>query len=446
MLRGVVYSEVDLKKAARSENSLFGQEGSGLGEAEQEILNFVQSQARNGVNVSAKYLKERFSSKPYGWPEIAVFCVAASLVGKGKVEVRSDGVIKEGDDLVSALQNNRLIENLLFTPQTEFTSAQLRKAKDLYKELFDAPADGSDARSLGAEWSSSVAEMVEEIKSLTQRDAQYPFTKSLKPLQAKLQAMSDKPASWFITEVVAQEDDLLNDKEDLLDKIRSFMGGSQRAIFDDVQQFLTAQLSNIEYVDGDAAKQLREVIEDPNCFKGSAVQNLKSDFYALKDKVELQLLNERKAVQAAVADIEVKVANLSEYADLLDEAKSQVSDAIASRKVGLDNITLIPALRDRKNSIQNDLFADMLALIERLKPVPVEPEPQVTPSDKGKTGPVPTPPHTPPPPAPKIIKASEVRIDFNAPYLADEADVDRYVEELKKSLIAEIRDGKKVVV
>ncbi|WP_435229414.1 BREX system P-loop protein BrxC [Pseudopelagicola sp. nBUS_20] len=447
MLRGVVYSEVDLKKAARSENSLFGQEGSGLGEAEQEILNFVQSQARNGVKVSAKYLKDRFSAKPYGWPEIAVFCVAASLVGKGKVEVRSDGAVKEGDALVSGLQNNRLIENLLFTPQTEFTSAQLRKAKDLYKELFDAPADGSDARSLGAEWSGSVVAMVDEIKNLTQLEAKYPFTKSLKPLQAKLQAMADKPAGWFITEVVAQEDDLLNDKEDLLDKIRSFMGGSQRAIFDDVQQFLASQLSNIEYVDAEAARQLRDVIEDPSCFKGSMVQNLKAEFYALKDKVELQLLNERKAVQTAVADIEAKVLGLSEYADLLDEAKSQVSDAISSRKTGLDNINLIPALRDRKNSIQNDLFTDMLMLIERLKPAPVETKPQAKPDARDETPPDVSPPATPPKEAPpKIVKASQVHVDFKEPYLADEADVDRYVEELKKSLIAEIRDGNKVVV
>jgi hypothetical protein len=447
MLRGVLYSEADLKKAARSENSLFGSEGSGLSEAEQEILNFVRSQERNGVTVSAKYLRDRFSSKPYGWPEIAVFCVAASLVGKGKVEVRSDSVIKEGETLVNELQNSRLIENLLFRPQTEFTPAQLRKAKDFYQELFDAPPEGSDARSLGGEWAQSVSGLVDEIKELTRRDGQYPFTASLKPLLEKLESMSDKPATWFITDVVAHEDVLMNDKEDLLDKIRSFMGGSQRAIFDDVQQFLASQAANIDYVDGEAAIRLRSVIEDPGCFKGSTVQNLKTEFYALKDKVELQLLDERKAVEKAVADVEKKALSLSEYIGLPAEAQRLVDEAIAARKTGLDGIKLIPALRDRKNSIQNDLFADLLTLIERLKPAPAEPEPKVEPDTPPNGNPPQTPPRDPAPATvAKIVKATEVHVNFSAPYLADESDVDRYVEELKKSLIAEIRDGKKVVV
>ena len=32
------------------------------------------------------------------------------------------------------------------------------------------------------------------------------------------------------------------------------------------------------------------------------------------------------------------------------------------------------------------------------------------------------------------------------PYIADEADLDRYLEELKKTLLVELRAGKKVIV
>ena len=78
---------------------------------------------------------------------------------------------------------------------------------------------------------------------------------------------------------------------------------------------------------------------------------------------------------------------------------------------------------------------------------PVEPTSPVKPGEPQGKDPVPVPPQTPPvKTVPKIVKASQIRVDFRAPYLADEADVDRYVEELKKSLIAEIRDGNKVIV
>ncbi len=438
MLRGVTYTEVDLKKAANPDSSLFGESGAGLTEAEQEMLNFVQGQARNGVKVSAKHLRDRFSSKPYGWPEIAVYCIAASLVGKGKVEARSDGVVKEGDALAGDLQNNRLLDNLLFTPQTEFTPTELRKAKDLYGELFDAPADGSDARSLGTEWSQAVLKMSDELKDLLRQDTHYPFVVALKPLLDRLDAMADKPATWFIKGVAPQEDALLDDKEDLLDKIKSFLGGSQRSIYDDVRQFLTDQRANIDYVDGEAGTELQAAIDDPECFKGSGIQNAKTDFYDLKEKIDQQLLAERKDVEAEVQAVEGKVTSLDEFQALSEEAKAQVQAAIASRTQGLGQIGLIPALRDKKNSVSNDLMAETLSLIERLKPVPEVDKPDGTGGD-GTPPPVKTPALPP-------SKLRDVSVAYDGVYLADEADVGRYVEELKKSLLAEIRDGKKVIV
>lgn len=71
------------------------------------MINHIQAQARNGVKVSAKYLTERFGSKPYGWPTVATLCLSASLVGKGKCEARSDSTLLEGAELARALNNNR---------------------------------------------------------------------------------------------------------------------------------------------------------------------------------------------------------------------------------------------------------------------------------------------------------------------------------------------------
>ena len=107
MLRGVTYEEADILKAATPESGLFGNNGEGLTEAEQDVFNYVQSQARNGVKVSVKYLIERFGGKPYGWPTTAILCIAASLSGKGKLEARSDGAVLERAELAKALNNTR---------------------------------------------------------------------------------------------------------------------------------------------------------------------------------------------------------------------------------------------------------------------------------------------------------------------------------------------------
>ena len=434
MLRGVTYAEADILKAATPESGLFGNNGEGLTEAEQDVLNYVQSQARNGVKVSVKYLTERFGGKPYGWPTTAILCLAASLSGKGKLEARSDGTVLERTDLAKALNNSHALANILLTPQTEFTSAQIRKAKELYKELFDLPSDGTDARTIGAEWLESTRTLSEDLGKMLAQKVQYPFVVALEPLATKIAAMVGKPATWYITEPAAQEDDLLDAKEEVLDKIRSFMGGAQREIYDYAREFLRDQEANISFVDAGAGEKLARALTDPACYKGTAIQSLKSDLYGLKDRVELTVLEERKAVIAAVEECAAKVTQTPEFQALSADDQAHIKRNIDSHKSGLDIIKMIPILRDRANGAKLDLLPRILAEVERLNRPIVDPKL------------VPPGPPQPEPPQTTYVNASEIKVGFTKPYLTEEADVEQYVQEMKKTLLEQIRAGKKVIV
>jgi len=434
MLRGVTYAEADILKAATPESGLFGNNGEGLTEAEQDVLNYVQSQARNGVKVSVKYLTERFGGKPYGWPTTAILCLAASLSGKGKLEARSDGTVLERAELAKALNNSHALANILLTPQTEFTSAQIRKAKELYKELFDLPSDGTDARTIGAEWLESTRTLSEDLGKMLAQKAQYPFVVALEPLATKIAGMVGKPATWYITEPAAQEDDLLDAKEEVLDKIRSFMGGAQREIYDDAREFLRDQEANISYVDAAAGEALARALADPACYKGTAIQSLKSDLYGLKDRVELTVLEERKAVIAAVEDCAAKVTQTPEFQALSADDQAHIKRNIDSHKSGLDSVKMIPILRDRANGAKLDLLPRILAEVERLNRPVVDPKL------------VPPGPPKSEPPQTTYVNASEIKVGFAKPYLTEEADVEQYVQEMKKTLLEQIRAGKKVIV
>ena len=429
MLRGVTYAEADILKAATPESGLFGNNGEGLTEAEQDVLNYVQSQANNGVKVSVKYLTERFGGKPYGWPTTTILCLAASLSGKGKLEARSDGTVLERAELAKALNNSHALANILLTPQTEFTAAQIRKAKELYKELFDLPSDGTDARTIGEEWLESTRTLSEDLGKMLAQKVQYPFVVALEPLAAKIAAMVGKPATWYIIAPAAQEDDLLDAKEEVLDKIRSFMGGAQREIYDDAREFLRDQEANISYVDAAAGEAMARALADPACYKGTAIQALKSDLYGLKDRVELTVLEERKAVIAAVEDCAAKVTQTPEFQALSADDQAHIKRNIDSHKSGLDSVKMIPILRDRANGAKLDLLPRILAEVERLSRSVVDSE--LVP---------PRPPQT------TYVNASEIKVGFAKPYLTEEADVEQYVQEMKKTLLEQIRAGKKVIV
>lgn len=449
MLRGVSYAESDIAKASKLDGGLFGAADDPLREEEQELLNHVQAQARNGVKVSAKSLTERFSQKPCGWPVTAILCLSASLVTKGKLEARSDSTVLEGNDLTKALNNSHALPNILLTPQVEFTAAQIRKAKDLYKELFGLPADGTDARSLGGEWAESTKDLSNEIATLAAQTTQYPFMIALDPLSKNIAGMVGKPAAWYITDAPKLEDDLLNAKEDVLDKIRSFMGGEQKGIYDEAREFVTLQEANISYVDPTSGEKLKAALNDPECFKGTVIQDLKSDLYALKEKVELQVLEERKAVEKAVGDCAVKISQTSEFQALTSALQAQIKRSIDSHKGDLDQVKLIPILRDQAAGARTTLVSKILGEIAELNPP--KPAPNVPDQggdgngDEGADGGVSDQPQTPFV-TQSYVNATDLHISFDKPYLSDESEVDEYLDELKKALVNEISKGKKVII
>ncbi|MCR9111160.1 MAG: BREX system P-loop protein BrxC [Rhodobacteraceae bacterium] len=440
MLRGVSYSEADIAKAASAKGGLFGDDDAGgMSEPELEILNYVQGQARIGVNVSVKALVDRFNTKPYGWPTVATLCIAAGLSAKGKLEARLDSTALEGADLARALGNTHSLPNVLLTPQTEYTAAQQRKAKELYRELFGTPAGGTDARSLGAEWQTAIRELARDLDALVAQRGQYPFVAALVPLRDRVQAMTEKQPGWYMTEPAKQEDDLLDAKEDVLDKIKSFMAGAQKGIYDDARDFLATQDANLAYVDPNAPAMIRAVLDDPDCFKGTAIQSLKSDLLSLKEKVDLHVLDERKAVTTAIDDVRKKIALTDEFKALSTDNQARIQSRIDSHAEGLDRITGIAVLRDRANGVRRTLMPEILGEIAHLTR-PIEPAPDTPGSGMSDV---------PPPPAltlPEYVNASDVKVPYIQPYIGSEADLDLYLEKLKKTLLVELRAGKKVIV
>ncbi|MEH3038501.1 MAG: BREX system P-loop protein BrxC [Sphingomonas paucimobilis] len=446
VLRGATYTEADLGRAGRVDGGLFGGEGSGLTEAEQDVLNHAQAQMRLGTRVSSKALVEKFGAKPYGWPSIAVLCLTASLVARGKLEARADSTVLEGEALIQGLRNSHALGNILLSPQIEFTAAQLRKSRELFQALFDLPASGNDARSLGTEWQAQLRKLTSELEGLGRQLTGYPFIAALDPLRTQLDTMCDQPATWFITGPISQEDQLLDAKEDILDKVRSFMSGPQKGIYDEVRSFLTVQDQNLAFAEDSAADTLRRVLGDPQCYKGSAIQELKSDFYGLKERIEQTVLAERNAVIAAIDEVAEKIAQTSEYRALPPEQQTRIRDELAAQKASLAPQTLIPALRHRATEVRSNLLADTLTRIAELTPAPA-PAPTHQPQSAGGGAAAPAAPHVPPAPAkPQYIKAQAITVPFAKTYLEDEDDVTRYLDEMKKTLLAEIGAGKKVIV
>jgi hypothetical protein len=275
-----------------------------LAESEQEVLAFIQSNSRGGVRTTVKGILERFERKPCGWPYPAVLCTLAKICGRGKAEVRNDGNLLEEADLERALRNTHGHGNVVVELQVEFTASQVRGLKAFYEDFFDAPPPAGEAKALGKATGTAFQEMKTDLKTLAGQSDRYPFLKALDPVLETLANHAGKPYTWYLTELLREEDSLLDLKENIVDPIRKFMNGAQKEIFDTARKFARAQETNFPYIHkveigkgeikepetgAPAPEDLVRALTDPECFRGGGMQRVKTLVDSLEGKITAKI-------------------------------------------------------------------------------------------------------------------------------------------------------------
>ena len=432
MLRGLTYTEADILRALRGAGGLFGAEGNGLTEAEQEILNYAMGQNRQGLRVTAKALLDKFEGKPYGWPTIATLCITASLIGRAKLEARSDSTLLEGADLDRALRNSTVLPNIVLAPQIEFTPAQIKKLRDLYRELFTTPPEATDAKPLGAETAAAFTRLQSEITALMAQRHSFPFVAALSRMADAIAPCLNKPAPWYVADLPAHEDALLDAKEATLDPIRTFMAGPQRAIYDDVRRFLTDQSANFTYEGQDEAEAMRATLADPTCYRGNTIQALKTRHYDLKSRLDLKLIEERKLVEVELATCKSRLLALPDIDKLSYDQRTALMSRLDRAHQGLTGIALIAMLRDKTQSIRTTLYQSLLEEVDRAtRPAPIPAIPGVA--------------ERPQPPIIHYFNVTPVARNLGKPYLTTAAEVDTYIETLRAALKDAVAKGNRII-
>ena len=437
MLRNISYSESDIGKFLRQGNEgLFADEATGLSEPEQEILNFTQANARTGIRTTVKGIVDHFECKPCGWPYAAILCNVASLIGRGKMEAKSEGAALEGEALERGLKNSRSLANIILEIQAEFTPAQVRKLREFYIEFFDDQPESSDAKALAIATGKAFSELQVELKNFVVQRNSYPFLAALAPLSARLEQVSGKAYGWYLIELPAHSEALLDEKEDRLDPIRRFMAGQQKSIHDDARTFLEEQKANFSYLETDDAVLIGQVLADPDCYKGNAIKQIKSRLDALRTALESKIRSEQKTALSQISNLRDRLEALPEYTSLPDSEKQAVARQIDEVLTAINQARLIAVIRERVMSFRSEKYPDLLSRITAHTAESVN-------KDKGDgfgEGAAPTQPKT------EYVEATRLRVEFDKTYLSNENDVDAYVDRLRDTLAAEIRKGKRIIV
>jgi len=430
MLRGKVYQESEIETYLRpAVGTLFNTDSASLNEAEQEILGFIQSNQRNGVRTTLKALADRFEHKPYGWSLPAIQCILALLSAHSKVELRQDGHLLEDAALVRALRNTQAHQNVVLEPQIEFTAGQVRKLKEFFEDFFDKPAQASEARELGKETGKAMEDRLNGLVDLANNRSLYPFLAELNEPINTLRDLKGKPYTFYLTDLLRQEKTLLDMKERTIAPLLAFWNGAQKTLYDEARQFYAEQRENFAYLDGSEPNQLRELLARTDIYRGSHMQQARGLVETLRGKVRALVEQEQAAAVVKLRTLLGRLKAAREWAELKPAQQVQIEGAFDQFQSGLAGHNLIAVIRDHLRRFEEREYPRLLTQMMEWAHPPV--------SDGGEG-------EGPGKPPVEFIAVNAVPIPFEKPWLADETDIERYLQAVREAFNKEILRGKRI--
>jgi hypothetical protein len=439
MLPRVNYTENDVVKYLRETDERLL--NTVTTEAEQEVLNFIQNNKRQGLRTTMKGLTERFERKPYGWYYAASLCTVAKLCAGGKLEARQDGAMLDPTALERSLRSTAAHANLVLEPQELIAPSQVRALKDLYSDLFNAPAAATEAHALVEAFTKALRSLIETVTQLD-RDAQnYPFSGALAPLLAALKTHEGKPAAWFFGELPGLSEAWLDSKERLLDPIARFMSGPQRTLYDEARNWRQANAADLGVLALEADAVLTAALDDPACYQGNLMQQLKGKHDAARAALDAAMTREREQARRAISDLETRLVAVADFQRLAPDQQAELRTAFDRALAAIANASGVATLqrmtRDFVDGTYPHLLVRMKAWLQPPAPIPVV---------QGAKGADSSPQaiHPPAPLKPVFVKTWDLAVSFDRAWLAAPEDVDRYLAGLREVMLATLADGKHI--
>ena len=435
LLQNRSFAEKDIAGYLKDgQRKLDGTDASPLGAAEKEILDTLRLDQSSGTRTTLKSLVEKFEKIPYGWPPSAVLCLSAGLFAQGKLEVHFDGTELEAAQIESKFQNSRLRENIILRPQETYSPSQVRALKEFFSQFFDRPPHQTDPKPLARETLESLGKMRKELQNTQEQCAPYPFRKVLTPLLQALEKLETKPVGFFLNDFAETAEELLEQKETLVDPLLHFLQGGQKQLFDRAAKFLKKWEPNASYLEEEDWQQVSRTLQDATCFLGSAMQQITAPLEKLQRQLKRVQEEAREQARQSLAALQEKLHELDDFARASQQVQQELAQAFRQASESIDSQPYIANIQQIPQRFESTTYPKLLEKLVDAYPANPAGEPQGD-----------NPTVQEPSKVDKPVQAfKSLSIPFSKPWLIDEQDVDSYLQLLKQRLLEEIQQGKKI--
>lgn len=445
MLGNVEYDDAMLKSVINASESgaLFADT---MNNAETEVFNKINSDKRMSIRTKVKDLVDYFKGNGYGWYEMAVLVILARLFKMDKVSFTADGSRIEARDLYYHLTNSNRQANLIVDVEESITPSQITKLKNLYKDTFnDEVCRFQSAKDVHQAFLDRLNQEIQKLREL--RDInRYPFASALNDIISGMERYS-RVAYPTLYVKFKDVDDALADKEDA-DTIREFVEGPQFRIFKQISQLKTGNQANLTYVDPELLDTINRIYDSAKPW------NNMTEAAATLEKISAQISAKQEEARQQISEkIESKlqaITSLPEYSSIPENLKSQIQALFNVAKSQVREERYIGNLRSMSTDVER-IFDHSIDLINhwseeeaRKAAAAAGGATRGSGSAGGNSGSGATPPATHH--RQMVSKQTAMNVHFDKSRLESEADVEKYISELRQRLMNFIEDNKTIML
>ena len=177
------------------------------------------------------------------------------------------------------------------------------------------------------------------------------------------------------------------------------------------------------------------------------MQQVKALLDTLTNKVKGKIESEIAKAKDTVAELKSRLCGMPEFGTLNGEKKDQITRPFNEFNSAIERQKLIAVIRDTLRRFEESDYQRLLSqMTSWAQPAPTpEPAPQPGQTATPDEGTKPTPPAKPEPHI-EYVPSRSVKVSFDKAWLADETDVERYLESMREALLDEIRKGKRIQI
>ena len=265
--------EKDIKRILTAgdyiQTNLDGKEDNSL--AGSEMLDFINMKAHINFKVTMKTLYEKFSQKPYGWPNVDIAGIMAILLRKGEIVLfkDSEAVSCSEKDLADKILNQNMFEKYLITVKKKSSPKDILNAQQIYRDYFkkvNVPSQEQELFELLISEFKGKHAALKEFKYESEKN-KYPCSKMIAAgIELLAEAIQFKDTAELFNFITSRLDDF-KDHIDDMGVIEGFFA-SQRRHFDDALECREIVESNIIHISDEAVlskiSELNKILNMPS--------------------------------------------------------------------------------------------------------------------------------------------------------------------------------------